>query len=419
MGIRTPVTWTSSDSWARSDRRCSDRRCRGSWASGNPRVSSDRPRVAVTLLVAVLAAVVLGLPLLAPRATASPPLREYPEIHAWGLAVDAEGNAFVADGREEPGHVWKIDGAAFSARESDPEAEVETFVHDLVTAPGVRDLQLRDRDLFVSVGAYVPIVNAAGDSVEIPMYGLVRFDLSSLDRADQATMPLVVEATVEPNLEAGVRGEGGEFLIAWTPADSLFEGPCFRVDEEGGVYFGWDGRLRYRDPDGNVSTVLGSSFRGLSDGGVRTARFNEIRSMTFSKDGDFFLLDGARVREIFPKEPRSDAFARALIKRGVLTDERDEDNAKFANRVYGLAASSDGDRVWAAYYGGKKLLVSNRSGRTGTYYEPKDSGWAPVGVAWTEDAIYVLEIYGRITRELRVVRLGRGGDVLVPLPMSR
>ena len=361
-------------------------------------------------LAAVPPTVTGGIPLAVGPATrdASRPLvrEELGKIHAWGLAVDEHGTVYAADGREEPGRIWKIDPIAFDRPGSEPgrradEEEVGKDWGDGVTllleASGIRDLQLMPDDhLFVSVSRVVRKETASGDSVSVSEDGLLRLELD----------------------ERGNPVGSAEVYVGWTSVDSLFSGPSFRVDDAGGVFFYWDGRLRYRDREGAVSTFLGSDFRGERDGGVDMGRFNDVRAMSWAGNGDLFLVDVARVRRVSIRERTVEGFASGLIVRGASpkSPEDDDEEPRYANRIYGLAPNDNGDRVWVAYHGGRKLLSVRRSGRSGTYYEPEDTGWGPVGVAWNEDGIWVLEVYGRVTRELRITRLGAAGNERTALP---
>ena len=344
-------------------------------------------------------------------AVAGPARAQVETLHAWGLAVDAAGTVYAADGRQEPGRVWRIDPSAFEHAGDEPggdsgggpgDGSTRGAITLALEAPGVRDLQLTSEGvLYVSTARTVAEETVLGDSVSVSQNGLLRLDLRAPANARRSA-----------NASASA-----ELFVEWTSVDSLFSGPCFRVDGAGGVYFFWQGRLRYRDPDGIVTTFLGSDYRGERDGGVDMGRFNSVRAMGWAGNGDLFLVDAARVRRVPIPDRTVEGFASGLIERGFMRPVDDEEaDPRDANRIYGVAANDDGERVWVAYYGGHKVISARRSGRSGTYYEPADSGWGPVGVVWTEDAIYVLEVHGRVTRDLRVTRIGASGEAQVVLP---
>lgn len=328
-----------------------------------------------------------------------PARAEVERLHAWGLAVDAEGVVYAADGRVEPGCVWRLEPQVFEETRGTPTAPVEAApgLSVLFEAPGIRDLQLDpDGSLWVAASRVVTSETAPGDSVSRREHALFRV----------GTRVRSADGTVEAKIH-----------VPWTAVDSLFSGAPFRVDERGGVYFPWSGRLRYRSNEGVVSTFLGSAFQGERDGGEGFARFNDVRSMSWTANGDLILVDIAKVRAVSIAERSAETFASALIERGSARGKPSPENdPRYDNRVYGLAPDGDGDRVFLAYHGGRKLLSARRSGRTGTYYTPRDSGWGPVGVARTEEAVYVLEVHGKVTRDLRITRIDGAGETQALLP---
>ncbi len=336
-------------------------------------------------------------------------------LHAWGIDVAPDGSIYVADATDTPlDLIWRIPGEAFDELPDGASVEGWTLEEDVepkvvIHGQGIRDLHFtKDGTLYYSVGTFG---YTTPDGSEF-----TGDDNGADDNAGQAVdLPAGTEVTVVAHgLKRRLPNGEFETVIEDTRDPRIFSGAPFRVDEEGRIYSYWLGHLFQRDTDGTVRTLLGSSFRGARDGGFEEARFNSVRAMTWAPDGDLYLVDIANIRRIDMDEPAVSTVASRLIVRDGDRPPVELEDAQKDNRIYGITVDEDG-RSWVAYYGDSQVLSVRPSGRSATYYSPDRTGWSPVGVVKTDDALFVAEIHGRITHKLRVTKVDIDGERSIEL----
>jgi sugar lactone lactonase YvrE len=143
--------------------------------------------------------------------------------------------------------------------------------------------------------------------------------------------------------------------------------------------------LLRRTPDGNVTTLAGSSY-GHADGKGTAARFSSVGAMFIASDGNIYLSDGASVRRV-----SADGTVITLAK-GLDFKTREDDQRLFAayGSLAGLTVDSDGN-VFVADAGKRRLLKIDPAGVVSVVLRTEPP-YFPNGVAAAGRDLYVLEI---------------------------
>ena len=96
-----------------------------------------------------------------------------------------------------------------------------------------------------------------------------------------------------------IAGNGKSGLIDGLPADAEFFAPSgIAADKNGNIFIGDGDRVRKINAAGVVSTYAGGSGTGYRDGTANEAQFSSIEDVVVDEQGDIFLTDQNRIREI-------------------------------------------------------------------------------------------------------------------------
>jgi uncharacterized protein (TIGR03437 family) len=188
---------------------------------------------------------------------------------AIGVAVDHEGNLFIADYHND--HIRKVAKSGI-----------------ITTVAGGGATVLGDGGPATSIELYSPYgvaVDEAG-TLLIASYNIVC-----------KVSPSGIVTTVAGNGTQGFSGDGG-------PATSALVQPFgVAVDSTGNLFIAdyLNGRIRKVSPNGTITTVAGNGAQGLSgDGGLATsAQLNGPGSVAVDGAGNLFIADG-RIRRVSP-----------------------------------------------------------------------------------------------------------------------
>jgi sugar lactone lactonase YvrE len=200
-----------------------------------------------------------------------------------GLAVDASGNLYIADG--ELGRIRRVDA-------------VTGIITSVAGKTGATTLG--DKGLATAAMLNVP-TNIAFDSS-----GNLYIVDSDDARIRKVTAATGIITTVAGKGIPGSSGDGGLATSAEIDPAGL------AVDASGAVYFGdVNSTIRKFLPGGNISTIAGTGYFGYEgDGGAaRMAELYQAEGLTFDKAGNLYLADSSniRVRKIAFAPPSSSA----------------------------------------------------------------------------------------------------------------
>lgn len=192
-----------------------------------------------------------------------------------GVAVDAAGNLFLSDAGNS--RVRRVDVAT---------GVITTFAGN--GASGALTLN-GDGGPATAAGVGTPVAVALD-----PAGNLLIASFFSIRRVDARTG---IITTIAGNGDSRFAGDGVPATATGITASAL------AVDPAGNVYFADAGNLRVRriDATGLVTTVAGSGRYGFAgDGGPATAaQFVAPAGLALDRDGNLFILDNFRVREVY------------------------------------------------------------------------------------------------------------------------
>jgi hypothetical protein len=144
----------------------------------------------------------------------------------------------------------------------------------------------------------------------------------------------------------------------------------------------------YRSTSEGKTELLAGGVYGYADGVGREARFGPIGAIAVGRDGSVYVTDLACVRKV-----AADGRVTTLARGGRLL------KSTIAARLLGLGerygymmglAVDDGGNVFAANYGGRRVVRVSPSGHVTSALE-QSGPWSPTGVALSGHDLYVLE----------------------------
>jgi len=195
-------------------------------------------------------------------------------LHLTGVAVDAAGNLYIADGSR--------------VRKVTPAGTITTLAGNGQFKYG------GDGGLAAAASLNEPggvALDAAGNL----------YTADSFNSRIRKVTPGGTIATVAGNGQSGYSGDGGPATAA-----SLTYPSGVAVDAAGNLYIGdmWNGRIRKVTPAGTITTVAGSWRAGYSgDGGPATAAsLNGPQGVAVDAAGNLYIADGDnwRIRKVTP-----------------------------------------------------------------------------------------------------------------------
>jgi hypothetical protein len=126
------------------------------------------------------------------------------------------------------------------------------------------------------------------------------------------------------------------------------------LDPDGNLFASDGSRIRKITPAGQVSTIAGSSIRGLKDGPATTATFTDIAGLTIDGHGNLFVTDQDLIRMITPA-----GYVTTIA--GSIVGYRDGPGelAQF-NGAYGLATDLQGNIYLAESHNNRIRKISER-----------------------------------------------------------
>ena len=309
--------------------------------------SGDRPSfsccVRTFFLVGLVSIVTFVLNASAPTTASAVESR----VPSWGIVVTPDHEVYFTDRYCEGGCIWKWSEASGLAK--------------AVEGRNSSTLVLHEGLLYYSNTEMVSAAEGFGAGPDHTRSALYRLNADLVEET-------VVDTTSDPLVFSGL-----DFLLA----------------EDETLYFFHRGRMQRRNPDGTTETFLGEWRQGLRDGtNGEGVRFNSVRGMAWTPEGEIVVVDGQRLRHINLEERSVDTFGRGIT-------EKVPDDPAFRgtergdwNRTYGITVSDEGD-LYIAYHGNRRLLRHRKRKLTDAYHAP--GPWTPVGVALQGEAIYVLE----------------------------
>ena len=306
-----------------------------------------------------------------------------------GVAVDAEGNVYVADGNnnrvrriDASGTVSTIAGTGLQGASGDggPATEAQLFNPSGIALDGNGNILVAS-----SLGHCVRKIDGAG-----------------------------IITTIAGTGEEGSSGDGGPAIEA-----QLNRPNAIAVDGEGNVYVAEYGshRVRKIDTAGIITAFAGTGVRGHGgDGGPATdAKLDFVRGLAVDSAGNVYLTDinQARVRRV----DRGGTIGTVVGTgtRGWSGDDGPATQARIATPA-GIAVDSEGSLFLTEFWAGRirKVdpdgIITTIAG-TGRKESTGDMGLAveasldrPSGIAIdTMGNLYVTEAYGHRVRKLRAV----------------
>ncbi len=189
--------------------------------------------------------------------------------YPFSIALDVNGDMYASDVRDA--RIRKLTGAA-----------------DVSTYAGTDEEGFRDGSTAIAQFAEEKRVVADADG-----------NLYIADSQNNRIRKVSVSGTVST-----IAGDGTAGFKDGRGEEAQFNFPDgIAIDKQGNLFVSDASNYRIRKitPDGQVSTLAGSSAFGFTDGDNHTAQFQFPTDMVIDKDGNLFVIDINRVRKISPQ----------------------------------------------------------------------------------------------------------------------
>lgn len=257
---------------------------------------------------------------------------------AWGIVVDSKKQIYFTDLET----VWKIDR----------EGKVSTF-REGVSGRHVHNLAIDPQD---------------------NIYG--------------------IDNTYNPQRETYPRGiwkmsAKGEFSYIVSMTDNLPQGWSIWRDNYGNTYSTEpynnerkESKIIKRAPDGKTSLFAGGKF-GYADGKKEDAKFSVIIDIAFGKDDAIYLSGDDKIRKI-------DKLGNVTTLYSYGQQSKNQKKPNAASQFFGVDVDEQ-NNVLAADFSNRRLLRISYDGKISEVFN-SEKDWSPIGVAASNNEIYVLEV---------------------------
>ena len=206
----------------------------------------------------------------------------------------------------------------------------------------------------------------------------------------------------------------GGFTYTLAPTDNPPKGMSLWRDRDGNMYSAvWKSNaepepiILRRTPDGKVTTLFG---RQEAADKFRQVVLYSVGGMAFGGDGSLYIADGANIRKV-----TLDGKVTTLVPNLTLENPPGSSSGKSAaTRLLGIATDAQGN-VFAVDHGNRRVLKITPDGKVTTLIRAEQS-WAPSGVAFKDDDLYILEFESTpspTSNRARVRKLSADGRVTV------
>ncbi len=227
-------------------------------------------------------------------------------VDPYRIETDANGNVYV------------MDQADARVRRITPNGFVSTYAGSGVSG-------FKDGD------ASVALFRQGMGGITMGAQGIVYIDDTNNGRIRK------ISATGQVSTFAGRETKG--FVDGDTSVAEFLNPNSILFDKQGNMYVADNGNycIRKITPAGMVSRFTGTGTQGMADGAAGAAQFHYIYDMVIDKDGNLFLSDGDRIRKVTPQ-------GQVSTIAGSTTGYTDGDGATAQfNYPAGLAIDTNGD----------------------------------------------------------------------------
>jgi len=348
------------------------------------------------------------------------------------LAVDAAGNAYVAD--------------YFSVRKITPSGAVTTLAGK--PQPGKRDgtgaaasfafltgIAIGpDGTLFVTDdGLALRSITPQGKVTTVMSYE----DVGSDGAGPAARFGAVAQIAAAPsgntyvldgNTVRKVTPAGEVSTLAGSPEGGMANGPGrqarfqspsgITVDAKDNVFISDQGNnlVRRIAPDGTVSTFAGDGEPGVADGPANAARFQQLGPLTLDRSGNLLVSSGVNLRRIDPQGQVSTLAAGGFTQHPVSA-------VRFGRRLAGLASDSAGDLFVADLDAYKIYKVRTLDGSVSVHAIPGSLDVSVFAVASVATGMAIDEddnLYVATDSGTSLQKIGPQGQVsIIQVPVSK
>lgn len=211
---------------------------------------------------------------------------------------------------------------------------------------------------------------------------------------------------------------GGEFAYLVSLTDDLPTGMSIWRDSAGNTYSvepynneKKETKIIKRMPDGKTSLLAGGKY-GYLDGQKDKAEFTVITDMAFGKDNAIYVTNDNKIRKIDQSGTVTTVYRQEAPNTNQASIE------PFA-RFFGLTVDDKNNVFVADFYNNRLTKISSDGKISPIFNSEKD--WSPIGVATSDDEIYVLEArpYSSATHTgSRVVKIASDGKPTVIATME-
>lgn len=199
----------------------------------------------------------------------------------------------------------------------------------------------------------------------------------------------------------------GAFSYLLAPTGNPPKGMSIWKDRNGNTYsLQWNNSsdrevlLLKRAPNGDVNTLIGRQQTGRE---FRQVVLSSIGGMAFAADGSLYLTDRTSIQKVSP------AGEVTVIVRSIAAESSANRNTQSSNTSLSGIALDAANNIYAADFGGRRVLKITSKGVTTTLLRAEDS-WSPGGVAFKNGDLYILET-GNAAQRPRVRKLSSNGKI--------